>query len=765
MAINVDADSNDAVEIGYGGTGSQLLDPGADRILFWDDSAAAGSNMTWLAPGTGLSITATTLNVTWPIAFTSDYSNDFDAAIVAIGATATTLYVDAASTMSTNVTVPVTCAIIMIEEGSINQDTYTLTINGVFKCSDFQQAFTGTGVVTLARVNYMNPWWWGENTIPGTTDMTAEIQAASIAAGTTGKVFFPNGTYLVSDAGGVPITYDPRVMFEGASREGVIIENTSTTAYTFQYHSTVTDAYTAFDNPGGFKNMEIYAKFGIKFNQSLAEIGGIWSGDWNKQDITLGWDIHNVSFKGDDTSDGDAQKDTDTEPANIAEYTTYGIGLFIVRPYHTEVHQCAFREHGVGIFMEGADASLIDHNRFISNSIHIYATNGTDSTWGYNTKVSHNDFLTFHRRRAIWLEGAVGRLGGWSIMDNFFEESGAEAEYLYVNAGHMHKIHGNTFSGTNHATTPMLNFTGDGYGHLIHDNAYLYSATTPVLNIDWEASPTTFTRSWSYFYNNALQFPKPNHPKGIQKAPTEIDPFVFDCVENQDKWEAGTGQDAAAPFVDFDGFPHLDTSQGTVDIYFRDDRVDRLTSYNLHIKGIITGGATGTEDVSIAVYHDVNLDYNAVFLSDVTDADLIDVILPIDNSGAGYKRLLFSVGQYLAISSIEIEPATPRYLMQTFTAADATPSVDAITRAYSSTTGVTITQFDNGVEGQELTIISKGATVYDTSTATRLIGSSVDITTATGDVTFWICEVGGTTASVWRLKGFVDVSADNSTGA
>ena len=38
---------------------SLLPDPGADRILFWDDSAGV---MTWLTPGTNLSITGTTLN-------------------------------------------------------------------------------------------------------------------------------------------------------------------------------------------------------------------------------------------------------------------------------------------------------------------------------------------------------------------------------------------------------------------------------------------------------------------------------------------------------------------------------------------------------------------------------------------------------------------------------------------------------------------------------------------------------------------------------
>lgn len=43
-----------------GGTGTSLTDPNADRILFWDDSAG---EITWLEPGTDLSITGTTLNV------------------------------------------------------------------------------------------------------------------------------------------------------------------------------------------------------------------------------------------------------------------------------------------------------------------------------------------------------------------------------------------------------------------------------------------------------------------------------------------------------------------------------------------------------------------------------------------------------------------------------------------------------------------------------------------------------------------------------
>jgi len=49
------------VALADGGTGASLVDPNADRMLFWDDSAGA---VAFLAPGTNLTITGTTIDAT-----------------------------------------------------------------------------------------------------------------------------------------------------------------------------------------------------------------------------------------------------------------------------------------------------------------------------------------------------------------------------------------------------------------------------------------------------------------------------------------------------------------------------------------------------------------------------------------------------------------------------------------------------------------------------------------------------------------------------
>jgi len=93
----------------------------------------------------------------------------------------------------------------------------------------------------------------------------------------------------------------------------------------------------------------------------------------------------------------------------------------------------------------------------------------------------------------------------------------------------------------------------------------------------------------------------------------------------------------------------------------------------------------------------------------------------------------------------------------TMAESDTEPDVSGGNIFKSHSTGVTIDQFDGGVCGQIITIISGGATVYDV-TGSELKGGSTNITTAAGDVTQWVCE----SATVWHFLSWMDLSEDLS---
>lgn len=84
--------------------------------------------------------------------------------------------------------------------------------------------------------------------------------------------------------------------------------------------------------------------------------------------------------------------------------------------------------------------------------------------------------------------------------------------------------------------------------------------------------------------------------------------------------------------------------------------------------------------------------------------------------------------------------------IQAFTASDTSPSVSRGNTFETHTGTLTINDFDDGEDGQTITVISKGAITFD-CTGSNLTGLNDDLVTASGDVTQWICD-GGTT---WRL--------------
>jgi hypothetical protein len=168
-----------------------------------------------------------------------------------------------------------------------------------------------------------------------------------------------------------------------------------------------------------------------------------------------------------------------------------------------------------------------------------------------------------------------------------------------------------------------------------------------------------------------------------------------------------------------------------------------------------TGDLTGNDTFDIQLTSGGNRKFAYVKNLGVAQIQPIPVVDNQREPGEAFGELfVWSQG------NMPIGRVTPiSYIIPSLTNADATPSVIG-SEKWLTGTAITITDLVDGVAGQVVDIISTSATTYDT-TGTNLTGSSVDIVTANGDLTTWLCKDGTT----WTLKGFIDVSADNSGGA
>lgn len=142
------------------------------------------------------------------------------------------------------------------------------------------------------------------------------------------------------------------------------------------------------------------------------------------------------------------------------------------------------------------------------------------------------------------------------------------------------------------------------------------------------------------------------------------------------------------------------------------------------------------------------------------DIDYQNLTYPADLFMSHNRRTAEATGRIAIIGQSTVWSWSKQfklYEITAFGATDTSPSVAQGNVFTTDGTAQTLVDLDDGIIGEIVTIISTDATVYDT-TSTNLTGSSVDITTADGDVTQWLCENG----TVWILLSFVDVSADNS---
>ena len=99
----------------------------------------------------------------------------------------------------------------------------------------------------------------------------------------------------------------------------------------------------------------------------------------------------------------------------------------------------------------------------------------------------------------------------------------------------------------------------------------------------------------------------------------------------------------------------------------------------------------------------------------------------------------------------------PSETFVTFSSSDTTPSVSTGNLFKTHASAQTLTDFDDGVAGQTITVISTAAVVFDV-TSSGLKGGSTNITTASGDITVWTYD-----GTDWFLVQFMDVSANLSS--
>jgi len=164
-----------------------LPDPESGKVIGWN---TGGTDLTTFSTDSGLSI-----DIAPPLELISDHGNNIATAVTAIGASEKTLLIDGATAGDT--TVPSNINLWFIRGGSL---TGVVEINSPehIIAPPTQQIFPITATITFTYGGIVYPEWWGENTTPGTTDMTQEIQAATDSLEATAKggvIDLANTTY------------------------------------------------------------------------------------------------------------------------------------------------------------------------------------------------------------------------------------------------------------------------------------------------------------------------------------------------------------------------------------------------------------------------------------------------------------------------------------------------------------------------------------------------------------------------------------------
>ena len=224
------------------------------------------------------------------------------------------------------------------------------------------------------------------------------------------NVFFPKGTYLISNTLNIKMTSH----IIGENMVDSIINNSSSN-YSFAYERTGNHKTTNII----FENMTILGKNGIRINNdNLSE------SDWLNQSSLLNLHFKNLLIQGTYGDATDTNKNTNVI-ANLTDLKNYGIGLNLNKIFDSEIKQCQIELFGIATYLKGCDINLIENNRMTNNGNHIYLDR--IDTYGSQNRIVHNDLLVNLRYGGITINAT--RFD--TIEDNYFEHYNNSATFIY----------------------------------------------------------------------------------------------------------------------------------------------------------------------------------------------------------------------------------------------------------------------------------------------------------------------------------------------
>ena len=258
--------------------------------------------------------------------------------------------------------------------GKIN-NSGPLSINGSFEAGLYQ-VFVGTGAVTGLKQAY--PEWFGANSLPGITDMSAAAQAATTAAG---DVLFGANSYKISG-----VTYTGKMSWKGVVgtkilSDGAVLTVTNGTGSQVDnlWLENITAPWIIIRDPTNWSATVTPVQSNALGYQPTGNDQDVWSG------LTTAQQNQNIGPK--ISFSGNAQR------IEISRIHGRFVGLTVADAQHSTVRDCNFqagKDGWGGISFYNVNNQIGIGNRAINNVVSYSSISGICFTRNTDGEMSGN---------------------------------------------------------------------------------------------------------------------------------------------------------------------------------------------------------------------------------------------------------------------------------------------------------------------------------------------------------------------------------------